>query len=247
MTWCAQVQVKPETHTPLPAITGRQVASVAIATLLFMGFGVAVGSIIIVTPMLLEKATDLPRLYILLVASVLQCAAMFGAVYWIILKGGGISWRQFGFLRPNVKQFGLAIILGVMLVPVMEGIERLAGITLGDTIVGWLAPEGFTWSGLFFGVLLIGIATPVAEEVLFRGVIYAWMRTRWRMTTALLLNGALFGVIHLQYPSPYLVLVGLLGIAFAFAYEKTGSLWVPSLMHAGHNSAVIIAVYWALD
>jgi len=246
MTWCAQVRVETEPHTPLPVITGRQVASVVIATLLFIGFGIAVGSIIFVTPMLLAKATELPRLYILLVASVLQCAAMVGAVYWIILKGGGLTWRSFGFAPPSRKQFVVAIVLGVALVPVMEGIERLAGITLGDTIVGWLAPDGFTWTGLVGGVLLVGIATPIAEEVLFRGVIYAWMRTRWSMTTALLLNGALFGVIHLQYPAPYLILVGLLGIAFALAYEKTGSLWVPSLMHAGHNSAVIIAVYWAL-
>ncbi len=247
MTWSAQVPVTPEIHNPLPTITGRQVISVALAILFLVGFVV----VFILSAAILSSAAktfivELPKLHLLLAASVLQCAAMIGAVHWVLIRHTGYSWKLFGFFPVSSKQLTVAILLGIVLVPILETVERLAGITLGDTIVQLLAPTGFTWTGLVGSVLVIGVATPVAEEIVFRGVVYAWLRSRWRLLPALLFNGALFGGIHLFYPAPYVILVGLLGVVFAYAYEKTGTLWVPSLMHALHNSTVIIAVYWAL-
>jgi len=43
-----------------------------------------------------------------------------------------------------------------------------------------------------------------------------------------------------------MALVALMGAVFAWSFERTGSLWVPIVLHIGQNSAVVIAVYATL-
>ena len=91
---------------------------------------------------------------------------------------------------------------------------------------------------LFKGDLLtelisVGILTPVAEELIFRGLIYR--RLRWQMSAgyAVFLSAILFAVFHgnlLQ--GIYSFVIGML---LAFTYERTHSLLAPVLVHVGAN------------
>ena len=87
---------------------------------------------------------------------------------------------------------------------------------------------------LFF--LVAGLIGPVAEEVLFRGVIYGFFR-RWGVLAALILSSVIFVLAHSTLSTiPVPQIVG--GIIFAIAYEKEGSLIVPITIHVLGNMAI---------
>ncbi len=87
---------------------------------------------------------------------------------------------------------------------------------------------------LFF--LVAGIIGPVAEEILFRGIIYGFFR-RWGVLAALILSSVIFVFAHsISSIIPLPQIVG--GIIFAIAYEKEGSLIVPITIHILGNMAI---------
>ena len=87
---------------------------------------------------------------------------------------------------------------------------------------------------LFF--LVGGIISPVTEELLFRGVLYGYLR-RWGMMMAIVLSTLVFVSAHMTFPQiPFNQAVG--GIVFALAYEVKGNLMVPITIHAAGNLAI---------
>jgi membrane protease YdiL (CAAX protease family) len=85
------------------------------------------------------------------------------------------------------------------------------------------------------------IAAPIAEEALFRGFLYRNLRDTMSPTAALLLSGAIFGLVHMNL-GYFLPLAGL-GVGLALLYEWSGSLWVPIVAHAAWNAITIASVH----
>lgn len=86
-------------------------------------------------------------------------------------------------------------------------------------------------------VLLIGFAVvvaPVFEEFFFRGFAYPALKQRWGAGRALVIVSGAFAFIHFHAPS-----IGplfALSIGLGLAYELTGSLLAPIVMHALFNA-----------
>ena len=93
-------------------------------------------------------------------------------------------------------------------------------------------PEGTYQRGLFFFVG--GIVAPVAEEIVFRGLIFGYLR-RWGVPAAVLISTALFSALHLP-AVPITQIVG--GLVFAVAYHTGRSLMVPIVIHVLGNLAI---------
>jgi membrane protease YdiL (CAAX protease family) len=79
-----------------------------------------------------------------------------------------------------------------------------------------------------------GLLAPIAEEVVFRGLIFGYLR-RWGLPAALLISTAIFAALHLP-AIPATQIVG--GAVFAIAYHIEGSLMVPILIHSLGNLAI---------
>jgi membrane protease YdiL (CAAX protease family) len=90
-------------------------------------------------------------------------------------------------------------------------------------------------------VLLIVIAAPLAEESFFRGFVFAGLRSRLSLWPAAIVSGIVFGAIHAPSGPTTVVPLALLGVALAFLYDHTGSLWPPIILHA-FNNALALAV-----
>jgi membrane protease YdiL (CAAX protease family) len=95
-------------------------------------------------------------------------------------------------------------------------------------------------------VLMIFAATivaPLTEEILFRGFLYGVLKRYTDGAFATLISALLFGIVHMHVGSflPLFVLALLL----ATAYEMTGSLLVPMIMHALFNALMIVAMFAA--
>jgi membrane protease YdiL (CAAX protease family) len=82
------------------------------------------------------------------------------------------------------------------------------------------------------------------EEVIFRGYLLQTLLSGFGVLPAILVNSAIFALLH-SYTSWIAYLnAGLLGFLFSSAYAKTRSLWLPIGMHIGWN---LIVNYWGLE
>lgn len=92
------------------------------------------------------------------------------------------------------------------------------------------------------GVIVYGLISPLAEEVVFRGVIFNRMRRFYGSAVGIVMSGMLFGTFH---GNPVQGLYGAcLGMLMAYLYERSGRLWTSFLFHAVANLAVYITAHF---
>lgn len=88
------------------------------------------------------------------------------------------------------------------------------------------------------GLFLYGIVSPLAEEIVFRGILYNRMKKIFPVMLSLVLSALLFGLYHGNVVQ---ALYGfLMGILIAYTYEKCGVFLYAFLFHAVANAAVYI-------
>lgn len=81
-------------------------------------------------------------------------------------------------------------------------------------------------------VLAIGVLGPIAEELAFRGLLFAFLRrTPLKIAGTIAATAALWSLVHLQYSPALLVLIFIDGIVLGLARHYSGSLYVPIAMH----------------
>lgn len=90
-------------------------------------------------------------------------------------------------------------------------------------------------------LILIGLVFPLAEEILFRGILYRWLRGRLGIAGAAGLSAIAFAALH---SIPELIpAIAVLGVILALLYELSGSLWTSVLAHAVYNSINVLLLY----
>lgn len=109
---------------------------------------------------------------------------------------------------------------------------------LANTAIG----GSFTQFALL--VLLAGLIAPFGEELLFRGVLFTWLR-RWGFVLAAILSALVFGVAHgfnVVFPAAV-----VLGVLCAILYEKSGSIWPSVSAHAANNTLIFVTARLASE
>lgn len=98
-------------------------------------------------------------------------------------------------------------------------------------------------SGWYFALLLLVIAAvPILEEVLYRGIIQESLTLagmgRW---SSILITSVIFTAMHAQVARPW-AMAGLfvLSLGFGWAYEKSGRLTAPIVMHVLFNGGNVM-------
>ena len=99
------------------------------------------------------------------------------------------------------------------------------------------------WRRVMLATGLASLAAPVMEEFIFRGYFYGVLRRYLGVVPALLFTSALFAAIHLS--GPFFLPLFVLATCLTLAYEATGSLLAPMLMHALFNSVNLAMVFLA--
>jgi membrane protease YdiL (CAAX protease family) len=88
------------------------------------------------------------------------------------------------------------------------------------------------------------IVAPVAEEVIFRGYLYPIGKRYAGPFFAMVLTSLLFAALHGHAAS--LPALFTLAMCLGLAYEKTGTLLVPLIMHAVFNAISVAAIMFLL-
>ena len=92
---------------------------------------------------------------------------------------------------------------------------------------------------LLLDLLAGALVAPVAEEVLYRGLLFGGLHQRLPFAVAASLSGLLFAASH---GLGVLLPIFVLGVGLAFVYWRTGTLWAPIITHAGVNAISLVLV-----
>lgn len=104
------------------------------------------------------------------------------------------------------------------------------------------AAEAFYSPPFWQQIVYLGILSPVCEELTFRGLMFRRMRTYTSFVSAALYSSFVFAFIHGNLVQlPYALIMGLM---FAYVYEKYGSLKAPCLAHITANMLSVIATQY---
>ncbi|UTC67617.1 MULTISPECIES: CPBP family intramembrane glutamic endopeptidase [unclassified Treponema] len=92
-------------------------------------------------------------------------------------------------------------------------------------------------------VLICGmIFAPVAEELFFRYYMYNNLKYKYSSVfIANIISSVIFGLFHISmygYDLNAVMMISMGGMALAYCYEKTRTIWTPMIMHSLHNGLV---------
>lgn len=164
----------------------------------------------------------------------------------------GLNFGDLGFRGARFYWYLAGIGLSVIALPIRIIAGLIAHFVLGGTLnslSGNDDPSLFPLvaSPAWAGVLIIAMAgglVPLTEEIIFRGVFYGWLRKHAGVPAAVLISAAVFGMIHASVAMA--VAASIMGIILALAYEYSKSLWVPIVLHALNNSALLVLLFFAV-
>jgi membrane protease YdiL (CAAX protease family) len=172
-----------------------------------------------------------------------QCAILIAGSWFGLRRRTGERARALGF-RLVGKRWILFAAIGVagIFLGSLVATELLgSGEQVKDDIVGFLDEAG---PREFLLLLVIGAGlAPLAEEMFFRGLLFAWL-TRWTgAIPSALLTALLFALAH--YPAGLLHAVATFGAGLILAalFRLSGSLLPAALAH-GLNNALSLSLMW---
>ncbi|HEX2466729.1 MAG TPA: CPBP family intramembrane glutamic endopeptidase [Solirubrobacterales bacterium] len=218
----------PPPEEPTPAWGPRRVLG---------GLAVLLALVVVEAGIVSAFDPDIESLAATLVLQAALAATLVGVAFAVARPGGGVAApAELGLrrpLHPAIKAsaiayfayIGCALVIAALIQPEQEDVTRDLGADEG--VLGSIAA----------GLLIIG-AAPITEEIFFRGFMFAGLRRGTPFAVAALVSAGIWGVFHYTGADTWGVVLQLtvFGVALAWLYERTGSLWPPIAVHALNNA-----------
>jgi membrane protease YdiL (CAAX protease family) len=179
---------------------------------------------------------------LLMLVVIVQDLIIIGAAWAFSILRYRVGWAQLGWRTFNVA-------FGCLLSAALFGLSYFIRICYVITAMalGWqLQPQDIItrlnvsgW-GLLLTFFSAAILAPIAEEIFFRGFLYAGLRARIGVLGAMVTSTLFFTALHFSLDA--FIPIFILGLCLAFLYEKTGSLYPSIILHASNNGIAIIAL-----
>lgn len=181
----------------------------------------------------------------LLITGIVLYAVMTLFVYAFLTVRGLNVVQQFGLNRTNARDTFLAAIVGIVCIyPTILVLTWVSRMVIGDgagddATIEFLRskPE---WTALAIAGLLVVVVAPIAEEFIFRGLLYGVAKRFGGRIPACIATSMLFSAIHLNPVA--IVPLFVLSVIFTLAYERSGSLWTPIVMHMLFNGGQFLVL-----
>jgi membrane protease YdiL (CAAX protease family) len=149
------------------------------------------------------------------------------------------------------RHVGAGLLAGLAFLPAAYGLQALVSgvlralgykVPIQNAVELLLAAGPAGRAGIYVAA---GIGAPVAEEILFRGVIFATVRDSGWPRLALAGSALLFGAVHFNLGS--LVPLTGFGMLLALVYDRTGSLLAPIAAHMVFNAAPFVMLLLGVE
>jgi Predicted metal-dependent membrane protease len=145
-----------------------------------------------------------------------------------------IKWSMYLFL----------IVIGITGSIALNNILSLSQIANISTAYQKIV-ELFFKPAVWLQVLGLGIVIPIAEEVLFRGILFGRLRRVLHRPSAICISALLFGIMHgnlIQF-----IYAFVMGAIFAYLYDLCGNIKVPICLHIVANLTTIIMTKYEMS
>ena len=183
-----------------------------------------------------------------------------GLIFMVrFLREHQVTWAEgFGFRN----QWGRAVLLGILValifLPLGWGLQQACGQLMThlphfklqpqeQTAVQALRDAASWWNRLALGAAAILLA-PVAEEMLFRGILYPAIKQAGFPHLALWGTALLFAAVHTNVVT--FVPLTVLALLLTALYERTNNLLAPITAHAMFNAlnfcTLLLQEHWGL-
>ena len=183
----------------------------------------------------------IPQGYRVLLVFALEVVFIIPAWRWGPGKYGG-GWESLGLRQTRLVKSGLLFVLGFLCAftasLVGDSIRRHLGLARQPSSLS-IYGEGL--QGLALALIVGSFVAPVAEEIFFRGYLYAGLRQRWGVGWAMIVSSLLFSLVH--FTPAVVVPVFLGGLFFAYVFERTGSVLPCIALHGAMNASAFAGLY----
>jgi membrane protease YdiL (CAAX protease family) len=176
-----------------------------------------------------------------------------GATWLLILlflRRHQVGWREaFGFRGPKIKNplllaIGFVIVFAVVIFLQFLSVRVLQkmGWPVEDQAAVKLVTDAKSpWTTAYLGVFAIVIA-PVAEEFIFRGMLFPFVKQLGWPKLAWFGVSFLFALIHAD--KAIFIPLFVLALALTWLYDQTDNLLAPITAHALFNAANFAMLLW---
>jgi membrane protease YdiL (CAAX protease family) len=187
--------------------------------------------------------------------SILVGTLCFQGASWLLipffLRQHQTGWREaFGFSGPKLKRALLTalvfihVVLPVVLLLQYASVNALEkfGIPSDDqAAVKLLTDAKSVWTVVYLGVFAVVLA-PVAEEFVFRGMLFPFVKQLGFPKLAWFGVSFLFALIHMNAPT--LLPLFVFALALTWLYDRTDNLLAPITAHALFNAVNYAVLLW---
>lgn len=193
-------------------------------------------ALMVVVVLALEKYTPLEQYSKMIVQGIAQLICMPAMIYFLHHQSGKKGKRHVKF-----ETILCAIIVGVML---SYGLNQLIELSSLKSISGsyQLINDAIYSDQRSWVLLSAGLLAPALEEITFRGILFGNLSTAYGRWIAIIVSALVFGAVHgniVQF-----LYAALLGVAFAYLYDRSGDILIPVIAHASANVFALTASWY---
>jgi membrane protease YdiL (CAAX protease family) len=159
------------------------------------------------------------------------------ALLWAFAsRGGNNGAAQLGWVWPKRSEAIFAVLAAIAYIVIGDVTSAVMGrdlVTSFQTDIYRTADDAGWLPVLWIAVVIV---TPIGEETLFRGWLFAgWLREPRDTWPVIIVTAGLFAILHVQYDWFVIAQVFVFGLLVGWIRWATGSAIVTMLMHAVIN------------
>ena len=179
----------------------------------------------------------------------------FQGATWILipffLRRHQVHWRDaFGLHRTELNRAWLLALPAVLAFLPIAWLLQFVSVTIltkigsppGNEMAVTVLTSAQSWWLRIYLCIFTVIIGPVAEEFIFRGMLYPFFKQRSHPILAWFLVSILFALVH--WDAGTFLALFVLALMLTWLYEKTDNLLAPIAAHAIFNTVNLILLYY---
>ena len=139
--------------------------------------------------------------------------------------------------RASLSKYWTVVILGISGCIAATCLMAMVQLAFYDEQYQQAAQITYS-AGFLVQIIGLGIVIPIAEELMFRGILYKRFRERQGFWYSALWSALLFSFIHSN--TTQMIYAFLLGVLLSYLYEKFGSFRAPVVLHILLNTGSVV-------
>jgi membrane protease YdiL (CAAX protease family) len=143
---------------------------------------------------------------------------------------------NFSLMALSISSIYIIFTLFYLLLP-----ENISNTLIKEFLNDELLSENMA-NSIFYHIITITsivLIAPVCEEIIFRGLIFNRLKTKFNFTFSIIISSIIFGLLH----SIDFIGATIFAISMTFIYLKTKKLIIPILLHSFYNTICLLFSY----